>query len=157
MRSILKSIILLVFSFFCIVSFAQTKNNSYPVIINEDHGTLTLIRVIHKDAFQEGIYKVKLGKENWIEYRNSGDSILFYSKYAKGYKYLELGTYKLRVLENDKIMLQSQAPPYSLRDTVLTHYAVTKTGSWFYFNKSGKVIKQEYFNPDMNLILNNKK
>jgi hypothetical protein len=126
-------------------SLGQTGSSGIPIIVNEDHSSLTLIRVIHKDAFQEGVYKVKLGKEEWVEYRNSGDSILYYLNYEKGYKYQELGGYKTRLVENGKVMLQSQAPPYSLKDTVLTYYAADKTGTWFYFNKSGKIIKQEYF------------
>ncbi len=133
---------LIIFLFSSVASFGQ----AYPIVINEDHGSLTLIRVIHKNAFEENTYKVKLGEENWVEYRNAGDSILYYSKYAKGYKYLELGAYKMKVLENHKVMIQSQAPPFGLHDTVLTHYAVNKAGGWFYFNKSGKIIKQEFFN-----------
>jgi hypothetical protein len=137
--------IILFFSLFISKMTGQTRGNSIPIIVNEDHSSLTLIRVIHKEAFQEGVYKVKLGKEEWVEYRNSGDSILYYLNYEKGYKYQELGSYKTRLMENGKVMLQSQAPPYSLKDTVLTYYAADKAGTWFYFNKSGKIIKQEYF------------
>ncbi len=139
------------FLLFClttIISSGQSNAGSYPVVVHEDHGSLTLIRVIHKESFQEGVYKVKLDKENFVEYRNSGDSILFYSKYAKGYKYIELGAYRMNLLENHKVMLQSQAPPFGLKDTVLTHYDVEKAGGWFNFNKSGKIIRQEFFSPE---------
>jgi len=147
MKEALRVILIIAFCLNSVFSFGQAKSSTYPIIINEDHGTLTMIRVIHNEAFQEGIYKVKLGKENWVEYRISGDSVLYYSKYAKGYKYNELGAYKMKLLENHKVMLQSQAPPFGLRDTVLTHYSVSKSGGWFYFNKSGKIIKQEFFKP----------
>ena len=136
----------------CLFFFSVNGQNTsftFPIIINEVHGSLSLIRIIHNDAFKEGIYKVKLGKEDWVEYRNDGDSILYYAKYAKGYSYYELGAFSLHVLENDRLMLQSQMSPFALHDTVLTHYAVTKTGSWFYFNKSGKIIKQEFYKSDI--------
>ena len=134
------------FAFVLLIFVAEYSfGQKYPIVINEDHGSLALIRVVHKDAFEEGVYKVRLGEDNWVEYRNGGDSILYYSKYAKGYKYVELGAYKMNVMENHKVMIQSQAPPFGLHDTVLTHYAVSKAGGWFYFNKSGKIVRQEFF------------